>query len=106
MEKKLTRGLFITFEGPEGCGKSTQVEKLCAWLSEKCVDVVSFRDPGGTVIGERIRSILLDPEHEQMGTRTELWLYMAARSQLWKEEIGPCISAGKCVLMDRWISST
>jgi dTMP kinase len=67
---------------------------------------VSYRDPGTTRVGEKIRDILLDVAHEGMGDNVEVLLYMAARAQLWKEHIGPDLVAGKCVLMDRWLSST
>ncbi len=68
--------------------------------------MVSYRDPGTTVIGEQIRRILLDPEHVAMGDNVEVLLYMAARGQLWKEKIGPDLAEGRCVLLDRWLSST
>jgi dTMP kinase len=75
-------------------------------MRKQGVAVVSLRDPGGTVIGEKIRQILLNPEHIKMDTRTELLLYMAARAQLWKEKIAPALQKGKCVVLDRWLSST
>jgi dTMP kinase len=99
-------GKFIVIDGPDGCGKSTQARLLAGWLQKKGVVVECFRDPGGTDIGEKIREILLNPEHNAMGTRTELLLYMAARAQLWQEKISPALSAGECVILDRWLSST
>jgi dTMP kinase len=99
-------GKFIVLDGPDGCGKSTQCKLLAGWLRKQGVAVVSLRDPGGTVIGEKIRQILLNPEHIKMDTRTELLLYMAARAQLWKEKIQPALKANKCVVLDRWLSST
>jgi dTMP kinase len=99
-------GKFIVLDGPDGCGKSTQCGLLAKWLRKQGVAVVSLRDPGGTVIGEKIRQILLNPEHIKMDTRTELLLYMAARAQLWKEKIQPALKANKCVVLDRWLSST
>lgn len=102
---KLT-GKFIVLDGPDGCGKSTQCKLLAGWMRKQGVAVVSLRDPGGTVIGEKIRQILLNPEHIKMDTRTELLLYMAARAQLWKEKIAPALQKGKCVVLDRWLSST
>ena len=99
-------GKFIVLDGGDGCGKSTQVEMLRGWLVGEGVEVVSFRDPGDTVVGEKIREILLDTAHEGMGDNVEVMLYMASRGQLWKERIGPALSAGKCVVMDRWVSST
>ncbi|MCD6174552.1 MAG: dTMP kinase [Planctomycetes bacterium] len=105
MNEKLT-GKFIVLDGPDGCGKSTQSRLLSEWIAEQGVDVVSYRDPGTTLVGEKIRNILLDTAHEGMGDNVEVLLYMAARAQLWKEHIGPDLAAGKCVLMDRWLSST
>ena len=99
-------GKFLVLDGPDGCGKSTQTRLLSEWIAEQGVDVVSYRDPGTTLVGEKIRAILLDTAHEGMGDNVEVLLYMAARAQLWKEHIGPDLAAGKCVLMDRWLSST
>jgi len=99
-------GKFIVLDGPDGCGKSTQAKMLCAWLKAQGVEVDMFRDPGTTMIGEKIRQILLDPVHTSMGTHTEMLLYMAARAQLWKQNIAPSLAGGKCVVLDRWISST
>lgn len=100
------KGKFIVLDGPDGCGKSTQVRMLAERIAREGIDVVSYRDPGTTVIGEKIRAILLDPAHEGMGDNVEVLLYMAARAQLWLEHIGPDLAVGRCVLMDRWISST
>lgn len=99
-------GKFVVLDGPDGCGKSTQVRLLSEWIAEQGIDVISYRDPGTTVIGEKIRDILLDTAHEGIGDNVEVLLYMAARAQLWKEHIGPDLKSGKCVLMDRWVSST
>ena len=99
-------GKFIVIDGPDGCGKSTQVKLLEANLKKNNVKVATFRDPGDTVIGEKIRKILLNPALTVMGTRTELLLYMAARAQLWQEKIEPALRKGFCVILDRWISST
>ena len=68
--------------------------------------MVSFREPGATAIGEKIRQILLNPEHIAMTTAAEVMLYMAARVQLWNEKIAPAITENKCVVVDRWLSST
>ena len=100
------RGKFLVLDGPDGCGKSTQARLLSEWIAEQGVDVVSYRDPGTTLVGEKIRDILLDVAHEGMGDNVEVLLYMAARAQLWEEHIGLDLAAGKCVLMDRWVSST
>lgn len=97
---------FIVLDGPDGCGKSTQTRMLCAWIVAQGVTVRNYRDPGDTAIGERIREVLLSPEHESMGTMTEFLLYMAARAQLWTEKIAPALAAQECVVLDRWLSST
>ncbi len=99
-------GRFIVLDGPDGCGKSTQTQLLVEWLQKQDVATASFRDPGDTDIGEKIRQILLSPEHNAMDTRTELLLYMAARAQLWAEKIAPALEANQCVVLDRWLSST
>jgi len=99
-------GRFIVLDGPDGCGKSTQAGLLAEWLQKQDVPTVSFRDPGDTNIGEKIRQILLSPEHNAMDTRTELLLYMAARAQLWAEKIAPALGKKQCVVLDRWLSST
>lgn len=99
-------GRFIVLDGPDGCGKSTHSKLLIQWLKEQGVSTVGFRDPGDTDIGEKIRQILLSPEHDAMDTRTELLLYMAARAQLWAEKIAPALEANQCVVLDRWLSST
>lgn len=109
MNKKIKdkfSGRFIVLDGPDGCGKSTQARLLIEWLQKQDVPTVSFRDPGDTDIGEKIRQILLNPEHDAMDTRTELLLYMAARAQLWAEKIAPALEAKQCVILDRWLSST
>ncbi len=99
-------GRFIVLDGPDGCGKSTQMKLLAGRLKKQGVAVVSFRDPGDTAIGEQIRKILLNPKNTKMDTRTELLLYMAARAQLWREKIKPALEKNKCVILDRWLSST
>ena len=105
MKEKL-KGKFIVLDGPDGCGKTTQTLMVYDWLKDQGVDVATFRDPGGTAVGEKIREILLNPEHVVMNVRTELLLYMASRAQLWQEKIKPALSSGKCVVLDRWISSS
>jgi len=99
-------GKFIVLDGPDGCGKTTQTKLLAEWLQKQKVPTVSFRDPGDTAIGEKIRQILLSPEHSAMSTPAEVLLYMAARAQLWIEKIAPALAANKCVVLDRWLSST
>lgn len=105
MSKK-NRGFFITFEGIEGSGKSTQIDLLARHLREKGHDVVVTRDPGGTELGDNIRDILLDPEFSSMDSYTELFLYAASRAQLVIEVIEPALKAGKIVLCDRFTDST
>jgi dTMP kinase len=100
------RGKFIVFDGNEGCGKSTQAKLLLAALERSGVDVMAVRDPGATRIGEMIRAILLDPANTEMGMRCEMLLYMAARAQMMRELILPALAAGKCVVCDRFVSST
>lgn len=99
-------GRFIVLDGPDGCGKSTQVRLLAQWVEDRGVATAGFRDPGTTVIGEKVRDILLSPAHKAMTTPTEVLLYMAARAQLWAEAIAPALEQGRCVLLDRWLSST
>jgi dTMP kinase len=105
LKSKLS-GKFIALDGPDGCGKSTQAKLLVDWLAKQGVDVVSFREPGATAIGEKIRQILLNPEHIAMTTAAEVMLYMAARVQLWNEKIVPALKSNKCIIVDRWLSST
>jgi len=105
LKNKLS-GKFIVLDGPDGCGKSTQAKLLAQWLQEQGVPTEMFRDPGGTTIGEKIRRILLNPEHIVMSTPMEVLLYMAARAQLWAEKIAPALKSNKCVILDRWLSST
>ena len=100
------QGKFIVLDGPDGCGKSTQTKLLIQWLGDRNVPTETFRDPGDTDIGEKIRQILLNPEHIAMSTATEVLLYMAARVQLWQERIAPVLVQRKCVILDRWLSST
>lgn len=101
-----TLGTFITFEGGEGSGKSTQLALLAEKLRAAGVDVVSLREPGGTAVGEAVRAILLDPEHHGLDASAELLLYEAARAQLVAEVIEPALSAGEVVLCDRFFDST
>lgn len=100
------RGKFITFEGLDGCGKSTQLEKLAAALREKKIEVVTTREPGGTEIGERIRAVLLDSRTAGLDSQAEMALMFASRAQLIAELIEPTLAAGKWVLCDRFTDST
>lgn len=106
MDSKNFSGKFIVIDGPDGCGKTTQTKLLVNWLKEQGVAVETFREPGGTAIGEKIRQILLNPDHIAMSTAAEVMLYMAARVQLWAEKIAPALEEKKCVILDRWLSST
>ena len=100
------RGLFITFEGIDGSGKSTQIRRLRDFLETNGHSVELIREPGGTAIGEKIRSLLLDKSNGEMSFETELLLYEAARAQIVNEKIVPSIRAGKVVVCDRFFDST
>jgi dTMP kinase len=100
------KGRFITFEGSEGCGKSTQSKLLYAYLKRKGYKVVYLREPGGTKISEKIRKILLDAKIHSMSAKCELMLYMAARAQVVDEVIKPALSEGKIIICDRFLDST
>jgi dTMP kinase len=99
-------GLFVTFEGPEGSGKTTQMHSLAAYLQEQGYDVVTTREPGSTPIGERVRSILLDPAHTEMLPSTEFLLFSAARAQHVGQVIRPHLARGKIVFSDRYADSS
>src|SRR5438094_8751724 len=98
-------GRLIVFEGAEGAGKSTQVRLLADRLVSNGHDVVAVREPGGTVVGDEIRRILLDPTSDIV-PRTEALLFMASRAQLVEREIRPALDAGSIVLVDRFFLST
>ncbi len=99
-------GIFITFEGPEGSGKSTQIKLLADALEEAACPIVLTREPGGTIIGDAIRSILLDLKNAEMHARTESFLFNAARAQLVEQVIRPALKEKKVVLCDRFADST
>ena len=101
-----SRGLFITVEGIDGCGKSTQARLIAAALEAAGHDVLRLREPGGVKISEQIRAILLDPANVEMGDVCELLLYEAARAQLVHQVIRPALAAGKTVVCDRFCDST
>lgn len=103
---ELLQGRFLVFDGPDGSGKSTQIDRFSAWCGSHGITIELVREPGGTAIGEAIRRVLLDPAHEEMTVRAEMLLYMASRSQLVRERIKPALDAGSMVLADRFISST
>jgi dTMP kinase len=98
--------MFITLEGIEGSGKTTQIGRLVEFLEDRGSECVTTRQPGGTLIGENIRSILLDPANSALEPMTELLLYMADRSQHIYELIRPCLKAGKTVVCDRYFDAT
>lgn len=106
MALAVPEGQFITFEGLDGCGKSTQMEKLAAALRAEGIDVVTTREPGGTKIGERIRKLLLDSRTAGLDPWAEMALMFASRAQLVAEVIEPALDAGKWVLCDRYTDST
>lgn len=98
--------MFITFEGIEGSGKTTQIRHVLEYLKQRGKDCIVTREPGGTVTGRKIRAILLDPESKGMDPSTELLLYMADRAEHVKKVIKPSLSAGKTVLCDRYFDAT
>jgi dTMP kinase len=100
------KGKFITLEGPDGSGKSTIIKLIGDYMKEKGIDFIVTREPGGTKIGEKIRSIILDNENISMGPETEALLYAAARSQHVHEKIIPALNEGKVVFSDRFILSS
>lgn len=104
--KSKLAGKFIVFDGPDGSGKSTQLRMLADKATAAGLEIVCGKDPGGTVIGDRIRSVLLDHDLSDMDVRCETFLFMASRAQLVSEVVEPALAAGKTVLCDRFISST
>ncbi len=98
--------MFVTFEGCEGVGKSTQLNMLKEYLSATGQEAVYVREPGSTRISEKIRSVILDPANTEMTAETEALLYAAARAQLVSEVILPALSAGKTVICDRYVDSS
>jgi dTMP kinase len=100
------RGKFITIEGTDGSGKSTQIELLMDYLRKKGADVIFTREPGGTQISEKIREIILDVDNSEMTGITEALLYAAARSQHVEEKIIPALEAGKIIICDRFVDSS
>ena len=102
----MKRGYFISFEGMDGSGKSTQIRKLKEYFEDKDYQVILTREPGGTDIGEKIRQPILDPENIRMTALTEAMLYAASRAQHVSEVIRPAVDSGKVVICDRFVDSS
>ena len=102
----MEKGLFISMEGPDGSGKSTQIELLKQYFEETGKEVIITREPGGTRISEAIREIILNKEFTEMSPTTEMLLYASARAQLISEVIAPAIDSGKMVISDRFVDSS
>lgn len=102
----MSKGLFISVEGTDGCGKSTQIPMISKYLENKGYVVNILREPGGTITGEKIREILLDPVNTDIRDMTEILLYAAARAQIMQEKIKPYLLAGEIVICDRFIDSS
>jgi dTMP kinase len=98
-------GFFVALEGPDGGGKTTQAERLADWLQSQGLNVIICRDPGGTELGNRLRSILLDRHATAIGVRAEMLLYQAARAELLEEVITPALALSKVVVSDRYLLS-
>lgn len=102
----MKKGLFITIEGPDGAGKSTQIAHIAEYFQSKGIDAVFTREPGGTSISEQIRGVILDKNNTEMSFVAEAMLYAAARAQLVEEVIKPAIENGKVVICDRFVDSS
>lgn len=102
----MRKGKFITVDGVEGAGKSTQIELICSYLHRKGIEVVRTREPGGTDIGEKIRSVLLDVDNKEMHSDTELLLMFSSRNELIQNKIIPALNDGKWVVSDRFTDAS
>lgn len=102
----MPRGLFITLEGLDGSGKTTQIKRLASWMQKRSLDPVITRQPGGTATGDRIRALLLDSGSTPLAPMTEMALMFADRAQAIAEVIEPALAAGRIVLCDRFTDST
>ena len=98
--------MFITFEGVEGVGKSTQIAHAAGSLRKRGIDPIVTREPGGTALGEKLRGLVLDPQHGPLGATEELLIMFAARASHVSEVIRPALAAGRCVLCDRFTDAT
>ena len=101
-----TKGKFITVEGTEGVGKTTNIQCIASWLDKRGIDYISTREPGGTALGEKIRDLLLDKDNTGMAASAELLLMFAARAQHLEKKIIPALAAGTWVLCDRFTDAT
>jgi len=101
-----SRGMFVTFEGLDGSGKTTQIQRLTGWLVSRNLPHVVTRQPGGTAIGDQIRALLLDSRSSGLSPRTELAMMFADRAQIIEDVIRPALDAGKIVVCDRFTDST
>ena len=102
----MSKGFLVSLEGPEGAGKTSVLEAIIPILDDRGIEVLSTREPGGVLIGEKIREVILDPSHTEMDPKTELLLYIASRRQHLVEKVLPALAAGKLVIMDRFIDSS
>lgn len=102
----MMQGIFISMEGPDGSGKTTQITLLQAFLERIGYESIVTREPGGTAISEAVRSILLNKDYSEMSYMTEALLYASARAQLVSEVIAPAVAAGKAVISDRFVDSS
>ena len=102
----MNKGKFITIDGVEGAGKSTQIDLICSYLHRKGIEVVRTREPGGTDIGEKIRSVLLDVDNKEMHSDTELLLMFSSRNELIQNKIIPALNEGKWVVSDRFTDAS
>jgi dTMP kinase len=106
MTQVMKKGLFITFEGLDGSGKTTQIKLLYDYLKERGLDVITAVEPGGTEIGRKIRKILLDKDNHEMSYKTETLLFLASRAELVSKVISPALNKGRIVICDRFFDST
>ena len=102
----MSKGKFITIDGVEGAGKSTQIDLICSYLHRKGIEVVRTREPGGTEVGEKIRSVLLDVENQEMHSDTELLLMFSSRNELIQNKIIPALNDGYWVVSDRFTDAS
>ena len=102
----MKKGIFLSLEGPDGSGKSTQIKYILDFFESRGYETVLTREPGGTSIGEKIRDVILDNENSEMDPMTETMLYAASRAQHVAQVIRPALEAGKVVICDRFVDSS